>query len=155
MAVENGDTVSVWYLGTLEDGSVFDTNILEEAKKAGTYQSTRPYEPLTFQVGAGQMIKGFDLGVVGMKEGDTKTVRISAKDAYGEKRAERVIQVPVIDLKDAGVDPSVGAKVAASNGASGTITEINGTNATIDFNHFLAGKALIFKITMQKIVKAK
>ena len=59
LTVKKGDNVKVDYLGTLEDGSVFDTSIEEESKKAGLPQ--RPlYEPLPFTVGAGQMIKGFD-----------------------------------------------------------------------------------------------
>ncbi|MFH1442948.1 MAG: peptidylprolyl isomerase [Candidatus Micrarchaeota archaeon] len=152
MAVEKGDTVSVWYLGTLEDGSVFDTNIIDEAKKAGTYEASRPYEPLTFQVGIGQMIKGFDDGVVGMKENETKTIKIEAKDAYGTPQPENIVDFPIDDLRQNGIDPAVG--LSLSNGMSqGIITKVTNSTVTVDFNHFLAGKNLIFKVTIQKLQK--
>ena len=59
--VSTGDTVGVDYVGTLEDGTVFDSSIEEFAKKTKNYTpGARKYEPLSFTVGAGQMIKGFD-----------------------------------------------------------------------------------------------
>ena len=70
MTVKNGDHVFVHYTGTLDNGTKFD--------------SSEGREPLEFDVGAGQMIKGFDAAVVGMKVGDEKTVKIKAADAYGE-----------------------------------------------------------------------
>ncbi|MFH0971437.1 MAG: peptidylprolyl isomerase [Candidatus Micrarchaeota archaeon] len=154
MAVEKGDIVSVWYLGTLEDGSVFDTNIVEEAKKAKTYNSARPYTTLKFVVGTGQMIKGFDDGVLGMKEKETKTVKIPAKEAYGEVNPALLRVYPLAELEKNNIEAKIGVQI--SNGASqGVITAINGSNVTIDFNHFLAGKALIFKITVDSIEKNK
>ena len=67
--VEVGDYVKVHYTGTLDDGSVFD--------------SSEGREPLEFTAGAGQMIKGFDAAVIGMKIAEVKTVTIPAEDAYG------------------------------------------------------------------------
>ncbi|HII02767.1 TPA: FKBP-type peptidyl-prolyl cis-trans isomerase, partial [Methanosarcinaceae archaeon] len=72
--IESGDIISVDYVGELEDGTVFDTSVKEVAVEAGIYNEQREYEPLTFTVGAGQMIKGFDEGVVGMKVGEEKTL---------------------------------------------------------------------------------
>lgn len=152
-AVANGDKVGVWYMGSLEDGTVFDTNIVEEAKKAGSYQASRPYVPLEFTVGAGEMIKGFDAGVVGMKEGETKTITIAPKDGYGELRADMIVQIPVSTLKSSGIEPKAGQVLTTANGARGVIREVGTINATVDFNHFLAGQKLIFKVTMQKISK--
>jgi FKBP-type peptidyl-prolyl cis-trans isomerase 2 len=151
--VANGDKVGAWYLGTLEDGTVFDTNIVDEAKKAGTYQASRPYTPLEFTVGAGEMIKGFDAGVAGMKEGETKTIKIPPKEAYGELRDDLIKKIPLMDLKAAGIDPKPGTVVSTGTGAKGVIRAVDSQNATIDFNHFLAGQNLIFKITIQKITK--
>lgn len=156
MAVEKGDNVSVWYVGSLEDGSVFDTNVVDEAKKAGTYQAARPYTTLDFTVGSGQLIKGFDSGVIGMKQGETKTLTLKPADAYGERSNEMIQQFPLSDLIEAGItDPKVGMQLQTAFGATGNITAIKDNNATIDFNHFLAGKTLIFKITVDKIQKAK
>ncbi len=108
------------------------------------------YEPLKFTVGMGQMIAGFDSGVVGMKDGETKNIRLLAKDAYGEYRAELVGEVP----KDK-VPPEikVGSELVADSGMRGIVTKIGSENATIDFNHPMAGKALNFRIIMRKIVR--
>ena len=148
--VKVGDLVAVDYVGSTTDGKVFDTSLEAEAVKAGL--PTRPsYSPLTFTVGAGQMIKGFDSGVVGMKVGDEKTVTLPPADAYGEKRTDLVAAVPLDQLNKSGIVAQVGAKIGASNGLRGTITAVNATHATVDFNHELAGKTLVFKIMMKKI----
>jgi len=81
--VEKGDTVKVDYVGKLQDGTVFDTSILEEAKNAGIYNEQRIYEPLTLKVGDGSTIPGFENGLLGMKEGETKTISIPPEQAYG------------------------------------------------------------------------
>lgn len=90
--VSKGDTVGVDYVGTLEDGTIFDSSIEEFAKKTKNYTpGGREYKPLSFSVGAGQMIKGFDAGVVGMKLGEKKTITIAPADAYGEAFKEQEV----------------------------------------------------------------
>ena len=98
--VSIGDIVGVDYIGTLEDGTVFDSSLEEFAKKTKNYSpnSGRTYEPLSFTVGAGQMIKGFDAGVVGMKLGEKKTLVLAPADAYGETFTEQ--EVPVKYFQD-------------------------------------------------------
>jgi peptidylprolyl isomerase len=144
-----GDTVSVDYLGTLDDGTVFDTSLKEEAEKAEL--PLRPsYSPLMFKVGAGQMIKGFDDAVIGMAEGDEKNVHLLPADAYGEVSAERIVEVPRASI---GGTIAKGAIISASNGMQGTVVEVTESNVKVDFNHPMAGKALNFKIMMRKIVR--
>lgn len=81
--VEKGDTVKVDYVGKLQDGTVFDTSVLEEAKNAGIYNESRIYEPLTLRIGDGSTIPGFENGILGMKEGETKTIAIPPEQGYG------------------------------------------------------------------------
>jgi len=145
-----GDTVAVDYVGTLDDGTVFDTSIKADAQKAGL--PLRPsYEPLEFAVGAGQMIKGFDDAVVGMKVGDEKKVHLQPADAYGEKRKDMIATIPKANI---GGNVSVGDKLSSSQGLSGVVTNVTNDTVTADFNHELAGKALNFRIIMRKITKA-
>lgn len=92
--VASGDVVSVWYTGSLADNSVFDSNIKAVAQASGTYNPNRPYEPLTFTVGSGQMIPGFDKAVVGMKKGEKKTVSVPPEDAYGVKQEDLTRSLP-------------------------------------------------------------
>lgn len=105
--VASGDKIAVDYIGRLNEQEVFDTSVKTVAEAAGKYSPQRNYdEGLSFTVGAGQMIKGFDEAVVGMKVGETKTFHIPAEKAYGARRDDLIVRVP---LKEAG-DTS-GAKV--------------------------------------------
>ncbi|RLG24938.1 hypothetical protein DRN76_03390 [Methanosarcinales archaeon] len=98
-----GDTIKVDYIGRLEDGSVFDTSLEDVAKHAGIYNPQRIYNPLQFKVGAGEMIAGFDNGVVGMKVTETKNITVPPEMGYGpidEKKIQRLDidqQVPLMD----------------------------------------------------------
>lgn len=151
--VAKGDTVGVYYIGKLTTGELFDTNVQSEAQKAGL--PTRPSYPLlTFTVGAGQMISGFDTAVVGMKEGEEKTVTLPPAQAYGEKNPEAIIAVPLDKIGNS-TGMKVGAILYAQNGATGKVIEINATDAKVDFNHELAGQSLVFTIKMVNITKAK
>ncbi|VVB57968.1 FKBP-type peptidyl-prolyl cis-trans isomerase [Candidatus Anstonella stagnisolia] len=148
--VKRGDTVSVDYIGTLPNGTLFDTSIQAEAAKGGLALRDS-YEPLTFTVGAGQMIAGFDAGVIGMKINETKTITLTPAQAYGEKDKTRVIAVPLANIQSDGRNVTIGGFVYTPSGARGIISGINGTDALIDFNHPLAGETLIFKITVKEI----
>ena len=84
MTAQKGDTVAVDYVGTLDNGTAFDTSIKEEAQKAGL-PLRDSYAPLEFTVGEGQMIAGFDNAVVGMKVGEEKNVHLTPSEAYGNQ----------------------------------------------------------------------
>ncbi|MCK4808472.1 MAG: peptidylprolyl isomerase [Candidatus Aenigmarchaeota archaeon] len=136
MPVKKGDKVKVEYTGTLEDGTVFDSS-----EKHG--------EPLEFEVGAGQMIKGFDDAVVDMEKGDEKEITLKPADAYGDPNPQLIQKVPKDKLPE-GADLKAGMQLAMAlpNGQQipATITEIGDTEVTIDINHPLAGKTLNFKV---------
>lgn len=138
---EKGDNVSVDYTGTLENGEVFDTS---EGK-----------QPLTFVLGEGRLIPGFENAVLGMKVGETKTVTLKPEEAYGE-RDERLIQVFPKQAFGENFSFKVGDMIALTDPNSGrqfpaVITEITDDNVTVDLNPRLAGKTLTFKITLVKI----
>ena len=81
----NGDTVRVHYVGKFPGGKVFDTSLEKEAIKAGIFNKSRDYKPLEVKLGAGQVIKGFNDAIVGMKAGEEKTVTLPPEKAYGKK----------------------------------------------------------------------
>lgn len=149
LKAQKGDAVAVDYVGTLDDGTVFDTSLKNEAEKAGLPLRTA-YAPLEFVVGAGQMISGFDAAVVGMAEGEEKTVRLQPSEAYGEARSDLIVWIPRANVPD-GV--AVGSKLASSQGMQGTVIEMNSSSVKIDFNHALAGKALNFRIIAREITR--
>lgn len=152
-AIEKGNTITVDYVGKLQDGTVFDTSIESIAKESGKYSSGRNYDEwLTFVAGAGQMIAGFDQGVIGMKVGETKTVSIEPKDAYGERDQAKLLTIKKDQIPDAD-QYKVGMQVMSQNGQIFKVYEVKKDEIVFDANHELAGKTLIFDITIKDIQK--
>jgi len=130
-----GDEVKVNYTGRLKDGTIFDSSVGKE--------------PLDFNVGAHQVIRGFENAVVGMKIGETKTVELPPEQAYGSYDNSKVITFDSNSFGDFN-NLQKGMTVYAGS-LGGKVVEKNDTNAIIDFNHALAGKTLIFDITLVSI----
>jgi FKBP-type peptidyl-prolyl cis-trans isomerase 2 len=96
------------------------------------------------------MIPGFSKAVIGMKVGQTKTVNIPAAEAYGERSEEYVQTYPLSDVPNPD-DYVEGMQIAVGYGMNATITKKTDKEITLDFNHELAGKNLIFDITIKSI----
>jgi FKBP-type peptidyl-prolyl cis-trans isomerase 2 len=147
--VEKNLNIVVDYIGRLSDGTVFDTSVESVAKACGLYNTQRNYtEWLAFTAGAGQMIPGFDKGVIGMSTNETKTITIPSKDAYGDS----TISFPIdqLPIKPDGSSYKVGESIATMNGTV-KIEALTNKEVTIKNNHPLAGKDLIFDITIKTI----
>jgi FKBP-type peptidyl-prolyl cis-trans isomerase 2 len=136
---QKGDMVQVHYTGRLADGEVFDTS------DGG--------DPLEFEVGSGQVIKGFDDGVAGMSVGDKKQIEIEVSDAYGE-RIEQLVQI--VPRKEINLDtePQVGMNLVVQlpdgNEIPVNVTEVTEDSITLDANHPLAGQKLLFEVERVK-----
>ena len=136
MAIEKGDTVRVHYVGTLTDGTQFDSS------------RTPGREPLEFTVGAGEMIQGFDEAVLDRELGERFTVTIPCEKAYGPSDKRRIFAVDRAQVPDS-IPAVVGTKVELSNESGrmfAVITEVTDEEITLDANHELAGKELVFDI---------
>ncbi|VVC04653.1 FKBP-type peptidyl-prolyl cis-trans isomerase [Candidatus Burarchaeum australiense] len=152
LVAEVGDNVSIDYIGWLDNGTVFDTSMMNEAIQNGLVLRLGTYVPLNFTVGDGAMISGLEAGVVGMKVGEEKTIHILPSQAYGERRDDLIVDVP---LSKAPAGIKLGSKVTTSSGLVGLVINMTNESARIDFNHELVGMPLNFKITMRAITKAK
>ena len=139
--VENGQTVNVHYVGTLDDGTQFD--------------ASRPRgQTLTFEVGSGQMIPGFDKAMVGMTVGETKTVAIGPTEAYGDINPEAFQSAPRTTFPEGFqfvVNETVQGQDEAGQVISARIHTLEETTVTLDFNHPLAGKNLNFEIELVSV----
>lgn len=137
---KQGDAVRVHYTGKLEDGTVFDTS--------------ENREPLEFTIGEDRVIPGFEQAVVGMEPGDTKTEELAPDEAYGQHREDMIMELERDQIPD-DVDPEVGQQLQLrmQNGqrVPVVITDISDESVTIDANHPLAGKKLIFEIELVSI----
>ncbi|HMY80953.1 MAG TPA: FKBP-type peptidyl-prolyl cis-trans isomerase [Candidatus Absconditabacterales bacterium] len=152
--VENGDSVAVDYVGTLEDGTLFDTSIEEKAKAGNKHNPARKYEPLKFVVGGGQMIAGFDEGVVGMKLDETKKLTLPPEKAYGDPNDPKYnVPMNIQTFKLAGIAPEAG-KSYDFGGQKARVVSISGDQVIANFAPELAGKTLIFEVTIKSITKA-
>lgn len=135
-----GNRVRVHYTGRLDDGEVFDSS------EGGT--------PLSFTIGNGQVIPGFENGVIGMTQGDTKTVHIPCVDAYGERQDGGIMEVPRGEFPpDMALE--VGSSVQGQQSSGQTVTfaivAVTDEMVTLDANHPLAGKDLTFDLTLVSI----
>jgi len=138
--VKKGDKIKVDYTGTFDDGTVFDSS-----------QHGEHSHPLEFEAGAGQVIKGFDESVLGMKLGEEKNIKINPSEGYGDANPALVKNVPK-DKFPQGQDIKAGMMLALATPDGkqfpAIIKEVNENEVVIDLNHPLAGKNLSFKIKL-------
>lgn len=87
---QNGDTVSVHYVGKFPGGKVFDTSMRAEAIKAGLFNLARDYKPLQVVLGKHQVISGFEEALVGMKINETKEITLPPEKAYGRSGSHQM-----------------------------------------------------------------
>ncbi len=141
MQAKKGDVVRVHYTGKLTDGSQFDSSVGRA--------------PLEFTLGAGQMIAGFDAGVLGMTIGEKKTINIDPANGYGLKNPEAIIDFPKSNIPE-GMSIEIGMKLNLQNEYGQPVPveviEIKEEAIVMDANHFLAGKDLVFDVELVEIV---
>lgn len=140
---QKGHKVKVHYVGTLNDGSQFDSSV-----ERG--------EPIAFELGAGQMIPGFDAAVEGMKVGEKKTVNIPSDQAYGPAREDLIIEFKRSDIP-ADMNPNVGDQIGLQSPQGpipATVVELNEEIIKVDANSPMAGKDLNFDIELVEICES-
>ncbi|WP_342068677.1 FKBP-type peptidyl-prolyl cis-trans isomerase [Yoonia algicola] len=140
---KTGDTVKINYVGTLNDGQMFD--------------SSEGRDPLEFVVGSGQIIKGLDSAIPGMTVGDKKTVNVPCDQAYGETNPEARQAVPREQIP-AEIPLEIGTQLQMQTPQGQvvpvTVAEVTEAEVTLDANHPLAGQDLNFEIEVVEIKAA-
>ena len=136
-----GDTVKVHYTGSLEDGTVFG--------------GSPEQEPMEVTIGQQVVLPSFENAIIGMNEGDTKTVTISPENAFGQPQEDLIFQVERTQLPP-GIDLTLGGvlRLESDTGKNFdvTVTNIGDEKVTLDGNHPLAGKTLNLEIQLVEIV---
>ena len=136
MAIEKGDVVELMFVG--------------KVKGNGVFQETK--EPTPMIVGMKKLIPGLDEALLGMEEGEKKTVEVSPEKGYGQRDQSLVKLIPLSAFKKSGITPVPGA-VIDIEGYPARILTVSGGRVQVDFNHELAGKTLIFDVEVKKIHK--
>ncbi len=141
--VQNGDTVNIEYEGRLESGEVVEVS-----------QETGPVE---FAVGSGIMPAGFEKALIGMTEGEEKTITLTPDEAFGP-RDENLLHTVKISVFGEKIKPKAGMVLGMTLEKEGQphkvpalVTAVNGEDVSIDFNHPLAGKTLLYKLRLKQI----
>ena len=140
--VENGYAVSLHYKGTFPDGEVFDDSRLRDM-------------PMNVVVGQGRLLKGFEDALIGMTEGQTRSISLTAQEAYGEPNPEAIAKVPRSAFPE-DYEFEIGTIVRGSS-AEGTrpviakILAFSDEEVTLDHNHPLAGKDINFEIEVLQV----
>lgn len=138
--VKANDKVKVHYTGKLSNGEVFDSSLQRE--------------PLEFQMGQGQLIPGFEKGLIDMAVNEKKTIVIPSAEAYGESRPELIQEVPNDKLPPE-IKPEVGMGLVSTTPEGQEIqlvvSEVKENSIVVDGNHPLAGKELTFEVEVIEI----
>ena len=141
-AAQEGDRVKVYFTGTLQDGTIFG--------------QTHEDEPFEFTIGEKNVLPKFEDAVIGMEEGENKTVLIAPEDAYGRRDEKRVFTAEKSEIPDH-ITPERGKKIQVQTGSGEmvilTVLDISEDKVTFDANDPLAGEELTFEIKLLEIVQ--
>lgn len=155
MALQKGDFILIDYIGKVkETGEVFDTTIEETAKKEHLYKEGEIYEPKLVVIGEKWVLEALDESLTTMETDKPATVEIPQEKAFGARDPEKVKRVPLRHLTDKGVTPALGMRVEHDS-KSATVRALGAGRVLLDFNPPLAGKTLVYEVTVKKKLEAQ
>ena len=153
MAIKDGDFVRVNFTGkTKESDEVFDTTYDEIAIAADIFDENKTYKPIPIVVGGNHLLPAIEKAIVGLEEGERKTVEVASDDAFGPRNPKAIQLIPMKEFKKQGMTPYPGMRISAEGG-EGKILTVNGGRVKVDFNHPLAGKDLIYDVEVTEIIE--
>ena len=155
MALEKGSFILIDYVAKVkETGEVFDTTIEETAKKEHLYKEGEIYEPKLVVIGEGWVLKSLDESLASMEVEKSNSVEISPDKAFGQRDPEKVKRVSLRHLTDKGINPTLGMRVEY-DGKTATVRALGAGRVLLDFNPSLAGKTLVYEVTVKKKLETK
>ncbi|PIU59989.1 peptidylprolyl isomerase [Candidatus Bathyarchaeota archaeon CG07_land_8_20_14_0_80_47_9] len=150
MALQKGDFIIIDYVAKVkETGEIFDTTNEEVAKKEHLYKEGDIYEPKLVVIGEGWVLKALDESLATMEIGKPTSAEIPPSKAFGDRDAEKVRRVPLRQLLAKEITPSIGLRIEYG-GKMATVRAIGAGRVLLDFNPPLAGKTLVYEVTIQK-----
>ena len=153
MPIQKSDFILVDYTGKVkETGEVFDTTSEETAKENKLYKEGDIYEPRLVVVGEGWVLKALDEALLTFKLNKKESVEILPENAFGPRDPEKVKLVPLRRLAARGITPKLGAQIEYDKRLA-TVRTVGSGRVTLDFNPPLAGKTLVYEVTVNKQLK--
>jgi len=155
MPLQNGDFILIDYVGKVkETGEVFDTTIEEVAKKERLYKEGEIYEPKLVVLGEGWILKALEEEILKLDVGGKSTIEIPPEKAFGPRDPNKVKLVPLRRLVAKGITPKIGMRIEYE-GKMATVRTVGAGRVQLDFNPPLAGKTLLYEVTVQKKLETK
>ena len=153
MALQKGDFILISYTAKVkETNEVFDTTVEETAKKEHLQKEGEIYEPKLVVVGEGWVLKPLDESLATMEPSKPATVEISPEKAFGPRDPEKVKRVHLKQLAEKGINPALGMRIEYG-GKNAIIRSIGAGRVLLDFNPPLAGKTLVYDVTVSKKIE--
>jgi FKBP-type peptidyl-prolyl cis-trans isomerase 2 len=150
MPLKKGDFILINYTAKVkETGEVFDTTVEETAKKEHLHKGGEIYEPKLVAIGEGWVLKALDESLTTMKLNKAQSVEIPPETAFGQRDPEKVKRVPLKQLTAKGTNPVIGMRIDYK-GKMASVRSIGAGRVLLDFNPPLAGKTLIYEVTLNK-----
>ena len=152
MKTKNGDFIEIEYTARIKESNlVFDTTDEKIAKENHLHGKDASYKPVIICLGNKELIKGLDDFLVDKEDNNEYEIDIKAKDAFGEKDPKLLQLVNTSKFLKQNVKPYPGLQINIDN-IFGTVKTVSGGRTLVDFNHPLAGKDVIYKVKINKIV---
>jgi len=153
MPIEENDFIRLNYTGTVkETGEVFDTTYEEVAEEAGIKVEGKDYHPIILSVGADQVLQALQDQLVGLEEGEEKTIEIPCEDAFGKRDQSLIRLIPMKEFKKQNIKPFVGMPISL-DGQQGVVRTVDGGRVRVDFNHRLAGKDIVYEVVVEEKIE--
>jgi len=154
LPLKPGDVVLLDYtLSLKDDGRVVETTSEEVAREAGIYSEDAKYGPRLVVLGSGDLPPGLEEALKEMKEGEEKEVVLPPEKAFGKRDPGKVRVLPARELSARGIVPRAGMEVEV-RGERGIILSVGSGRVIIDFNHPLAGKEVVYKVKLVKVLQS-
>jgi len=153
MPIKSGDFILINYTMKIKDQEkILDTNIREEAEKAGIFSEKTRYEPLLVIVGEGFLLKSLEEKLIGLEKDEEKDIELSPEEAFGSRDPNKIKVYSAREFSMRGIIPRPGLEVEIG-GKRGTIVSVGGGRVIVDLNHPLAGKTLVYHIKVLEIIE--
>lgn len=155
MQIKKGDFILVDYVSTIKEiGEVFDTTIEEEAKKGKIFKENRIYEPMLVVVGERWILKALDDSLINLEIGKETNIEIPPEQGFGLRDPSKINLIPVRRLRKKNITPYPGAQVEI-DGKLAVIRSVGAGRVQVDYNPPLAGKTLIYNVTVKSLIKSR
>jgi FKBP-type peptidyl-prolyl cis-trans isomerase SlyD len=151
MVTKKGDYVAIKYVGRLEDGSIFDLNDKDTAKKEKI--DAHIHDSTIVCIGKHEVVVGLDKELEGKELGKKFEVTVVAEEGFGKKDPKLFQMIPMNKFNEQKIKPVVGLQLNIDNNMRGIIKAVDGGRVTVDFNHPLAGKDLKYEVTIEKVIE--